>query len=201
MIQGPAGQYSSAKSVDGKIVGFPSALSKLKYVVRAVVGGQAEAFTSSRRCLAAPSEWKDIMKTLLVLEDESSVMRLLRHILAAYDLIEATTAEQALRLFAEHDRQVDLLLADVTLPRSSGIQVALLLRSELTGLPVILISGYPLSLWTARDALDRERLGSKSVVILQKPFQVEVLKSAISELIVEGLSQKARTAGRGTGYY
>ena len=70
---------------------------------------------------------KATMETLLVLEDESSVMKLVRHMLKQYNLIEAITAEQALHLFNERDRQVDLLLADVTLPTSSGIQVALLL--------------------------------------------------------------------------
>ena len=34
------------------------------------------------------------MKTLLLLEDEPSVLELLRHMLEQYRLIEATTAEQ-----------------------------------------------------------------------------------------------------------
>jgi response regulator RpfG family c-di-GMP phosphodiesterase len=64
------------------------------------------------------------MKTIFLLDDESIVIKLLRRVLKAYTLIEATTAEQALRLFIDRDRQVDILVADVTLPRSSGIQVA-----------------------------------------------------------------------------
>lgn len=61
------------------------------------------------------------MKTILMLEDEPIVMRLLRHILKQYSGIEATTAEQAIRLFLDHVREVDLLVSDVTLPSSSGV--------------------------------------------------------------------------------
>lgn len=132
------------------------------------------------------------MKTLLLLEDEELVMHLLHHILAQFNLLEANTAAEALRLVADHDRQIDLLLADVSLPASSGIQVALLLRSRVPGLPVILMSGYPVTGWSKRDIVDLENLGSHSVTILQKPFRAHVLFDAVGELI--GAPAKVRTA-------
>jgi CheY-like chemotaxis protein len=134
------------------------------------------------------------MKTLLVVEDEPALMELLRHMLRQYSLIEAYTAEQALRLFTDHGRRVDLLLADVTLPKGSGIQVALLLRSEIPDLPVILTSGYPVGAWADRDSADLKRLGSKSVAILQKPFQTQVLPNTVRELIGIEPFEAARTA-------
>lgn len=137
---------------------------------------------------------KATMETLLLLEDESSVMKLVRHMLKQYNLIEATTAEQAIRLVNERDRRVHLLLADVTLPTSSGIQVALLLRSEIPDLPVILTSGYPVGDWTSRDSADLERLGSSSVAIIQKPFQRQVLLQTVRALIGEPQNELARTA-------
>jgi two-component system, cell cycle sensor histidine kinase and response regulator CckA len=134
------------------------------------------------------------MKTVLVLEDESSLMNLLRHMLKQFSLIEATTAEQALRLFIEHGRQVDLLVADLTLPTSSGIQVALLLRAEIPDLPVILTSGYPMSDWTGRDYTDLQRLGSTSVALLSRPFKAQVLSDAVRKLIEAPQNERARTA-------
>jgi len=122
------------------------------------------------------------MKTILVLEDEPTVMKLLRCILAGYNLIEAGSAEEALRLFIRQGRQLDLLLADLILPESSGVQVALMLRSEIPGLPVILTSGYPVSCWSERDCADVERLGSPSVVV-PKPFRAPAISNAVSELI------------------
>jgi two-component system cell cycle sensor histidine kinase/response regulator CckA len=129
-----------------------------------------------------------------VLEDESSLMNLLRHMLKQFSLIEATTAEQALRLFIEHGRQVDLLVADLTLPTSSGIQVALLLRAEIPDLPVILTSGYPMSDWTGRDYTDLQRLGSTSVALLSRPFKAQVLSDAVRKLIEAPQNERARTA-------
>jgi CheY-like chemotaxis protein len=133
------------------------------------------------------------MKTLLVLEDDRSVMMILRLMLEQYSLIEASNAEQALHLFTDHDRRIDLLVADLTLPRSSGIQVALLLRSKSPTLPVILTSGYPVSAWSDRDSADLQRLGSTSVAILQKPFQGRALSDAACELLAP-LAEKTRTA-------
>jgi hypothetical protein len=60
------------------------------------------------------------MKTLVVLEDESDVMDFLRRMLPQYSLIEATTAQQALRLFIDHGRQVDLLIATSRCQQARG---------------------------------------------------------------------------------
>jgi FixJ family two-component response regulator len=98
-------------------------------------------------------------------------------------VLRATSAEQTLRLCTGPDRQVGLLVAEVTLPTSSGIQVALVLRSEIPGLPVILISEHPVSGWSARESADLERLGAISVVILQRPFQPQVVLNAVRELL------------------
>jgi CheY-like chemotaxis protein len=134
------------------------------------------------------------VKTLLVLEDEPDLMVLLRQILKQYRLVEAATADQALRLFEDHARRIDLLLADVMLPTSSGIQVALLFRSKIPNLPVILTSGYPLSVWAERDAADLGRLGSNSVAILEKPFKTQVLPNTVRAMIGIVPFEAVRTA-------
>jgi CheY-like chemotaxis protein len=41
------------------------------------------------------------VKTVLVLEDEPLVMKLLRHMLKLYNLVEATSAEEAFRPFQQ----------------------------------------------------------------------------------------------------
>ena len=133
-------------------------------------------------------------KTILVLEDSPAVMLVLRLMLEQYRLIEASTAEQAMRQFTDHGRKIDLLVADVTLPTSSGIQVALFLRSEVPDLPVILTSGYSVSAWNDRDSADLERLGTSSVAILEKPFQGKALSDAVRDLTGTAPSEAAGTA-------
>lgn len=135
------------------------------------------------------------MNTILILEDEPSVMKLLRRVLKHYNVVEATTAEQALHVFAHGDCQVDLLLTDVRLPTLSGIQVALQIRSGLPEFPVLLVTGYPAGGWRGVDAEDLEKLGPESVVLLPKPFQTQALLNAVGELLATSLSGIARTAG------
>jgi two-component system, cell cycle sensor histidine kinase and response regulator CckA len=133
-------------------------------------------------------------RTLLILDDEPVLIDLLRLMLRQYNLLEATTAQQALQIFADPDRPIDLLVADLSLPTSSGIQVALLLRAEIPNLPVILTSGYPVSAWGKKDTADLETLGSHSVAVLQKPFDVQELHKTIRELIGTSPTDMVRTA-------
>jgi len=101
------------------------------------------------------------------------------------NVIEATTADEALLLSIDLNYRVDLLVADLTLPTRSGIQVALLLRTRIPDLPVIVTSRYPVSDWSGRDSADLQRLGSHSLVILQKPFQNNVLLGVVCDLLRE----------------
>jgi DNA-binding response OmpR family regulator len=73
------------------------------------------------------------VKTVLVLEDDASVLALIHQIVEqdGYTVLDATTAEEAFVRFEENDAIVDLLIADVTLPGSSGIRAALELRDLL----------------------------------------------------------------------
>jgi CheY-like chemotaxis protein len=122
-------------------------------------------------------------KRVLVLEDEAFVMKLMLQILGQYSVVEATSAEEALLLFIDHNYQIDLLIADLTLPRMSGLQVALHLRTRLPKLAVIVTSGYPACSWSVRDAADLGRLGPALVTVLEKPFRAQVLLEAVQALI------------------
>jgi DNA-binding response OmpR family regulator len=134
------------------------------------------------------------MKTVLILKEKSSVVRVMHLILDQYHLIEAKSAEEALLRFIDNDQQIDLLVANVTLPKSSGIYLALLLRAKIETLPVILISRYPARAWTDQEADDLKRLGSQSVVVLQEPFNNRLFTDAVRELLGTGASGKAATA-------
>jgi DNA-binding NtrC family response regulator len=121
--------------------------------------------------------------TLLLLDDELVIVKLLRSVLNRYNLIEATTAEQALELLINNGRQLDLLAAGLTLPTRSGIEIALVFRLEFPDLPVILTSGYPVCSWSDHDSACLKRLGSNSVAILQKPFLPQLLINTICDLM------------------
>ena len=63
-----------------------------------------------------------IVKTILVLDDEVSLRQPLCRLLQlhGYRTLEAGDAEEALQQFHDNDCQIDLLIADVSLPIGSG---------------------------------------------------------------------------------
>jgi DNA-binding NtrC family response regulator len=122
------------------------------------------------------------MRTLLLLVDDRVIIKSLRSTLSQYRLIHATTAEQALRLFVDHGRYVDLFLTDIAVG-SAGLRLAMFLRSEMRSLPVVVIAGDPTKNWTARDSVDLHRLGKSSVTILNRPVQPRVLVRSVEELL------------------
>ena len=120
-----------------------------------------------------------------------SLMRLILKPLG-HKLLEATTAEEALGRFAESDRNVDLLMADVNLPMSSGPRVALKLRSALPRLRIILTSGYPPGMWNDQDNADYNELPSDCVMTLQKPF----LPAALLDSVHQSIGDASKAARR-----
>jgi CheY-like chemotaxis protein len=135
------------------------------------------------------------VKTILVLEDEPSLMSLLCRVLGChgYNILEAASPEEAVQRFKDNGGKIDLLLADVGLPGVSGVHVALLLRAELPDLRVILTSGYPPHAWSVRDSVFLHRLGSDSVAVLLKPFMPAALLNTIS-VLMEAPALKTRRA-------
>jgi CheY-like chemotaxis protein len=122
-------------------------------------------------------------KIVLVLEDDVFVLKVVRQMLKQYTIIEARTAEEALLSFIDLNHQIDLLVADLTFPRMTGLQVALHLRTKLPKLPVIVISGHRVCSWKVRDTADLERLGPTLVTVLEKPCRPRALLDAVDDLM------------------
>jgi PAS domain S-box-containing protein len=117
-------------------------------------------------------------ETLLIVEDEPSVRKLvasaLRH--EGFDLLVASSAEEALSLADSHTGPIDLLLTDAIMPGRSGVELASLMTARVPGLPVIIMSGYSeetLSV-TGTDGI---------VALLQKPFTPRELRKRIRQAL------------------
>lgn len=103
--------------------------------------------------------------TVLLIDDEPPIRRLLRTALAAHDyrLIEAATGEDGLHQAAT--RQPDLIIVDLGLPDIDGFQVIRRLR-EWTATPIIVLSARG----QERDKIDALEAGADDYV--SKPFGV-----------------------------
>jgi CheY-like chemotaxis protein len=113
-------------------------------------------------------------KTILLVEDEEQVMRLLAKVLEmrGYSVLQAPTGSQAIELSEAHQGRIDLLLADVELEESmNGCQVARALRRARPGLRVLYTSGYPFEIGREREGQMVRREASELLAgFLPKPF-------------------------------
>jgi DNA-binding response OmpR family regulator len=133
-----------------------------------------------------PKPLHKIVMVILVLEDDPAISFLIRLILqpSGHTLVEAATAEEAFRRFEEHDGRVDLLIAAVNLPASSGIRVGLGLRAFHSRLRIIITSAHATEMWHDQDAAELNELPSDSVAVLQKPFLPATLLDKVDRFML-----------------
>lgn len=115
--------------------------------------------------------------TILVVEDEPSVRRLVVRLLKAngFTVHVAEHAKAALQMFAGH--HFDALLTDLVMPGMGGRELAEKLRKSHPGLPVLFTSGY------SDDLMDLEIEGSGPVSFLKKPFSAVDLPTRLQDLL------------------
>jgi len=82
------------------------------------------------------------MSLILIVEDNEKNMKLVRDVLQVkgYSTVEASTAEEGIKLTAEH--KFDLILMDIQLPGMNGIDALHLLRADAAtaAIPVIAVT-------------------------------------------------------------
>lgn len=125
------------------------------------------------------------MSAILLVDDEAYVLSLMCACLegSGHVLLKASTAEEAYARFEEADAGIGLLIVDVNLRGTSGIRVALELRSLLPNLAVILTSGYTPDMWDQDDLAALNELTAESIGVLQKPFLPATLLKAVSRFL------------------
>jgi two-component system, cell cycle sensor histidine kinase and response regulator CckA len=118
-------------------------------------------------------------ETVLVVEDEESVRRLLTQVLRmrGYQVLEAADGEQALALFREGGAGIQLVLTDVIMPRMGGPELADRLFALRPDLPLVFMSGYPDAQLSGTGAFPAVRS------FLRKPLTPDALASAVREAL------------------
>jgi two-component system cell cycle sensor histidine kinase/response regulator CckA len=127
----------------------------------------------------APREVAGGSETILLVEDEAGVRRLVRAILQqrGYAVLEADGPEHALRICREPSRRIDLLLTDVVMPEMSGRELAIEITRLRPELKVLYMSGY------TDNAIVHHGLKALGPAFLQKPFTPAALASRIRQVL------------------
>jgi PAS domain S-box-containing protein len=113
--------------------------------------------------------------TILLVEDDAVLRGLIACVLEqeGYRVLAAASSAEAEQLLAAAEGPVDLLLADVVLPGSSGPELASRLSAQGRALPVVFMSGDG-------EGVDRFQAGGPApALVLGKPFTLEALSRAV----------------------
>ena len=128
------------------------------------------------------------MPTVLIVEDEPKMLRLLEMNLAeeGYKVRTAADAEAGLKLFREH--RIDAVLTDLKLPGMSGLEFLEAVKRADSRIPVIVMTAYG----TVETAVEAMKAGASDYVL--KPFSLEEIKLIVSkELDVRRLREENRS--------
>ena len=123
-------------------------------------------------------------ETLLVVEDEAPLLKLMQHILESYGykVLGCSNGRQALDTWGEHRKSIDLLLTDLILPDGmAGTELARILQESKPGLKVLYTSGYN------AERLAKEFPPAHAVNLVQKPFHARKL----AEMVFDTLNARA----------
>ncbi len=152
------------------------------------IEGAAEPLEAS---LAAASPAAAGTETVLVAEDDPMVRNMAVRVLrgAGYDVLEAGDGEEALRVAGGiEEKRIDLLVADLVMPRLGGRELGARLRASRPDLRILFISGY------ADGATSLQEPLAEDTLFLSKPFAASVLALKVRE----ALDQRAAVAGTGS---
>ena len=111
------------------------------------------------------------MATILVLDDDANVRRLLRAVLesSGYEVLDAAKGRAGLTLYRQ--RAADLVITDIRMPTLDGLGLMIELTREFLNVKVIAMSG-------TRELLGRAKLlGARHT--FHKPFDMKELLSAV----------------------
>ncbi|MCS7025715.1 MAG: response regulator [Bryobacteraceae bacterium] len=135
---------------------------------------QPEAAAAQQTEAVLPSR-----ETILVLEDEASIRSLVARVLRreGYQVLEASSGQEALQILSQHAGEPALIVSDVMLPDMLGTELVAQLRLIHKRMPVVYMSGY-----SDERALSSGKLAPYEA-FLAKPFSLSVLLQTVRLLL------------------
>jgi DNA-binding NtrC family response regulator len=118
-------------------------------------------------------------ESVLVVEDEEAICNFILSILRrnGYDATGARSGAEAKSIFSSRPGSFQLVLADVVMPRMSGIELGRWIKEAEPGVRVLYMTGY------SKHALVQADAPGGAFDILRKPFTAEHLLERIREVL------------------
>jgi PAS domain S-box-containing protein len=173
---GLATVYGIVKQNNGFIAVYsePDLGTTIKIFLPRYVGKTVNGF---KKAAAIPAMGSN--ETILVVEDESAILKMTTRILesAGYNVLSANTTSEALHLAEECTENLDLILTDVIMPEMNGCELARQITAFYPKLKILFMSGYTFDVIAKQGNLDA------NAHFIQKPFTNTELTAKVDEIL------------------
>jgi len=118
-------------------------------------------------------------ETVLVAEDDQTMRELFRSLLAdyGYTVLLAADGEEAVAVFRERPRDIDLVVIDVVMPKKNGKEVFEEVRSIRPDVKALFVSGY------TADIVRRKGILEEGLPFLPKPTSPAVFLNTVRDVL------------------
>ncbi len=121
-------------------------------------------------------------ETLLIVEDEAAVRKVLARLLhqQGYEVLESESFETALRVYRSRRDDIRLVISDLAMPGRSGHELVAELLADQPDLPVVMLSAYP------EGSTMGKATAAPGIVMVQKPPVFDELLRVVRAALEEG---------------
>jgi PAS domain S-box-containing protein len=118
-------------------------------------------------------------ESILLVEDDAAVRQVVGAVLRnrGYDVLEAASGEEAIRLVTGHASPIHLMLSDSVMPGMAGRELAEQMATLRPEMKVLLMSGY------TDDWVLKCQIRDRDIAFLQKPFSSDALARTVREVL------------------
>nr|WP_319491524.1 PocR ligand-binding domain-containing protein [uncultured Desulfobacter sp.] len=118
-------------------------------------------------------------ETILLVEDEPSIIRLTRLMLErlGYTILSASTPGKAIKIATGSGVSIDMLITDVVMPEMNGKDLAKTLTGHFPDLKCLFMSGYTANVIADHGVLD------SGVHFINKPFSKQTLAKKVRDVL------------------
>ena len=118
-------------------------------------------------------------ETILLVEDEPAILAMIKRMLErlGYNVLAASSPNEALSTAAQHSGKIDLLLTDVVMPEMNGRQLVAQMRALRPDIETLFMSGY------TADIIANQGVVDEGLDFLQKPFSKKELAAKLRDML------------------
>ncbi|MCB9493874.1 MAG: response regulator [Desulfobacteraceae bacterium] len=129
--------------------------------------------------LPDPEEFMAKGESVLVVDDDIPILQITCKILEnlGYKTMKASSSAKALELVCSNSGKIDLLLTDVIMPETNGLELARRAESFHPGIKVLFMSGYTANTIAIHGVL------KKGMNFIEKPFSISGLGKKIRKVL------------------